>query len=105
MKDVRNRDRNYSADIDGDGKADLVVLRTNGDIVVHRNQGDTFAPGQVMSGGWNLFVTWKDLGRLYFADVDGDGKADMIVHTKDGNIAIRTNHGTYWDQGKVMITL
>ncbi|MFU0471616.1 trypsin-like serine protease, partial [Streptomyces sp. BG6AG] len=66
VKDVRNRDRSYSADIDGDGKADLVILRTNGDVVVHRNLGDSFAPGGVMSGGWDLFVTWKDLGRLYF---------------------------------------
>ncbi|MEW9510136.1 FG-GAP-like repeat-containing protein [Streptomyces bacillaris] len=100
VKDVRNRDRSYSADIDGDGKADLVVLRTNGDVVVHRNLGDSFAPGRVMSGGWDLFVTWKDLGRLYFADVDGDGKADMLVHTKDGNIAVRTNRGTHFDGGK-----
>ncbi|WP_254870732.1 trypsin-like serine protease [Streptomyces sp. KAI-26] len=100
VKDVRNRDRSYSADIDGDGKADLVILRTNGDVVVHRNLGDSFAPGGVMSGGWDLFVTWKDLGRLYFADVDGDGKADMLVHTKDGNIAVRTNRGTHFDSGK-----
>ncbi|MFI1191052.1 FG-GAP-like repeat-containing protein [Streptomyces californicus] len=99
VKDVRNRDRSHSADIDGDGKADLVVLRSNGDVVVHRNQGDTFAAGRVMSSGWGRFVTWKDLGRLYFADVDGDRKADMIVHTNDGNIAVRTNRGTYWDQG------
>ncbi|WCN01450.1 FG-GAP-like repeat-containing protein [Streptomyces sp. M92] len=99
VTDVRNRDRSHSADIDGDGKADLVVLRSNGDIVVHRNQGDSFAPGRVMSGGWGRFVTWKDLGRLYFADVNGDRKADMIVHTNDGNIEVRTNHGTYWDQG------
>ncbi|MGC9441705.1 trypsin-like serine protease, partial [Streptomyces sp. WG5] len=99
VKDVRNRDRSHSADVDGDGKADLVVLRSNGDVAVHRNQGDSFAPGRVMSGGWGLFVTWKDLGRLYFADVNGDRKADMIVHTNDGNIEVRTNHGTYWDQG------
>nr|WP_257003193.1 trypsin-like serine protease [Streptomyces sp. Alain-F2R5] len=99
VKDVRNRDRSYSADIDGDGKDDLVVLRSNGDVAVHRNQGNTFAPGRVMSGGWGRFVTWKDLGRLYFADVNGDRKADMIVHTNDGNIEVRFNHGTYWDQG------
>ncbi|WP_280524872.1 fusidic acid esterase FusH [Streptomyces rubrogriseus] len=99
VKDVRNRDRTHSADVDGDGKADLVVLRSNGDVVVHRNLGDSFAPGRVMSGGWGLFVTWKDLGRLYFADVNGDRKADMIVHTNDGNIEVRFNHGTYWDQG------
>ncbi|MEU3074911.1 FG-GAP-like repeat-containing protein [Streptomyces laurentii] len=99
VKDVRNRDRTYFADVDGDGKADLVMLRTNGDIAVYHNQGDTFAPGRVVSGGWGLFLTWKDLGRLYFADVNGDRKADMLVHTKDGNIAVRVNRGTYWDQG------
>ncbi|MFE9270835.1 trypsin-like serine protease, partial [Streptomyces anthocyanicus] len=99
VTDVRNRDRTQSADVDGDGRADLVVLRSNGDVVVHRNLGDSFAAGRVMSGGWGLFVTWKDLGRLYFADVDGDRKADMIVHTSDGNIEVRFNHGTYWDQG------
>ncbi|WCN01321.1 FG-GAP-like repeat-containing protein [Streptomyces sp. M92] len=99
VTDVRNRDRSYSADIDGDGKNDLVVLRSDGYVVVHRNQGDSFAPGRVMSGGWDLFVTWKDLGRLYFADVNGDRRADMIVHTNDGNIEVRTNHGTYFDHG------
>ncbi|WP_328659859.1 FG-GAP-like repeat-containing protein [Streptomyces sp. NBC_00334] len=99
VKDVRNRDRTYSADVDGDGKADLVVLRSNGDVVVHRNQGEAFAPGRVMSSGWGRFVTWKDLGRLYFADVNGDRRADMVVHTSDGKIAVRVNQGTYWDQG------
>ncbi|MHC0433392.1 FG-GAP-like repeat-containing protein [Streptomyces sp. O3] len=100
VNDVRNRDRTYSADIDGDGKNDLVMLRTNGDIVVYRNQGDAFAPGRVMSGGWDRFLTWKDLGRLYVADVNGDGRDDLLVHTNDGKIAVRTNHGSYFDQGK-----
>ncbi|WP_257573950.1 S1 family peptidase, partial [Streptomyces sp. JJ66] len=100
VEEVRNRDRSYAADADGDGRDDLVVLRSNGDVVVHRNQGNTFDQGKRWSSGWGRFVDGSDLGRLYFADVNGDHKADLIVHTTDGKIAVRTNRGTYWDQGK-----
>ncbi|WP_245877600.1 hypothetical protein [Streptomyces glaucescens] len=30
---------------------------------------------------------------------------DLIVHTNDGNIAVRKNMGTYFDGGTLMITL
>lgn len=39
------------------------------------------------------------MGRLYFSDVTGDGKADLIVHTREGNIAVRKNTGTAFDGG------
>ncbi|MET8682846.1 trypsin-like serine protease, partial [Streptomyces sp. NPDC004732] len=83
VKDVSHRDQIHPADIDGDGKADLLVHRTNGDVVYHRNLGSRFAAGTVMSSGWGRFVDGKDLGRLYFSDITGDGKADLVEHRRD----------------------
>ncbi|MFB8298643.1 hypothetical protein ACFVG1_03740, partial [Streptomyces bacillaris] len=53
--------------------------------------------------GWVKDVRNRD--RSYSADATGDGKADLVVHTKDGRVAVRTNRNTYFDSGKVMITL
>ena len=35
----------------------------------------------------------------------GQAKDDLIVHTNDGNIAVRKNMGTYFDGGTLVITL
>ncbi|MEU5754320.1 FG-GAP-like repeat-containing protein [Streptomyces sp. NPDC047829] len=99
VKEVVSREKVTPADIDGDGKDDLVLQRIDGSVVVHRNLGTSFGPGTVMSSGWGRFVTGTDLGRLYFADITGDGKDDMVVHTADGNVAVRKNMGTYFDGG------
>ncbi|MFC8912026.1 trypsin-like serine protease, partial [Streptomyces cinereoruber] len=99
VKEVINREKVSPADIDGDGKDDLVLQRTDGAVVVHRNLGSSFGPGTVMSNGWGRFVTGTDLGRLYFADITGDGKADLIVHGTDGIVSVRKNMGTYFDGG------
>ncbi|MFE5487959.1 trypsin-like serine protease, partial [Streptomyces sp. NPDC056527] len=99
VKEVANRDRTTPADIDGDGKDDLVVQRTDGAVIVHRNLGSSLGAGTVMSSGWSRWVDGSDLGRLYFADMTGDNKADMIVHGVDGNIHVRKNLGASFDGG------
>ncbi|MFE2585816.1 trypsin-like serine protease [Streptomyces sp. NPDC059378] len=99
MKEVFSREKITPADIDGDGKDDLILQRIDGSIVVHRNLGSSFGAGTVMSAGWSRFLTGTDQGRLYFADITGDGKDDLIVHGTDGNIAVRKNMGTYFDGG------
>ncbi|MFF4836662.1 trypsin-like serine protease, partial [Streptomyces sp. NPDC001315] len=91
--------RLYFADINGDGKADLIVHGTDGNIAVRTNKGTYFDGGTQWSAGWANFLGHEGQGRLYFADIGGDGKADLIVHGTDGNIAVRTNKGTYFDGG------
>ncbi|SEB57777.1 trypsin-like serine protease [Streptomyces sp. TLI_105] len=91
--------RLYFADMNADNKADMIVHTTDGNIAVRTNLGSSFNGGTNWSGGWGRFVTGTDLGRLYFADMNADNKADMIVHTTDGNIAVRTNLGSSFNGG------
>ncbi|MER7596697.1 FG-GAP repeat domain-containing protein, partial [Streptomyces hydrogenans] len=98
--------RLYFADITGDGKADLIVHGTDGNISVRKNMGTYFDGGTHWSTGWGRFVTGDDMGRLRFGDTTGDGKADMYVHViGTGEVSVRKNMGTYFDGGTLMVTL
>jgi hypothetical protein len=74
-----------AADLDGDGKPDLAVAtggsRNNGDygsVSVLLNQGNgTFAPAINYAAG--LYPYW-----VTTADLDGDGKPDLIVSSQGG---------------------
>ncbi|WP_328913206.1 MULTISPECIES: FG-GAP-like repeat-containing protein [unclassified Streptomyces] len=94
--------RLYFADVTGDGKADLIVLGTDGDLTVRKNMGTYFDSGTLMSSHWSNFLGQSGQGRLYFADVTGDGKADLIVLGTDGDLTVRKNMGTYFDSGTLM---
>ncbi|MGW8356208.1 glycoside hydrolase domain-containing protein [Streptomyces wedmorensis] len=98
--------RLYFADTDGDRLKDLIVHSTDGDIAIRRNlgAGKGFGTSTVVSQGWANFLGGTGKGRLYFADANDDGDADMIVHSPDGDVAIRLNHnnGDYFDGGSVV---
>ncbi|MFJ9742411.1 trypsin-like serine protease, partial [Streptomyces sp. NPDC101166] len=91
--------RLYFADMDGDGKADMVVHGADGAVSVRGNRGSYFDGGTQWSSGWGNYLGWEGKGRLYFADMDGDGKADMVVHGADGAVSVRGNRGSYFDGG------
>jgi VCBS repeat-containing protein len=66
------------ADLDGDGHLDLIVLSTIGDgvtgtIEIHPGKGDgTFGEAQ-------SFAVDADSNHLNIADLDGDGRPDIVV--------------------------
>ena len=74
-----------AADINGDGKADIVGFKADG-VYVSFSTGTGFsAPSLLLSEygtqqGWTSF----DLYPRMLADVDGDGKADIIGFKSDG---------------------
>ena len=77
----------FFADVDGDGKADAIVVNDNR-VVVRPSTGSNFAPNQE----WTEEAFYGDRG-TFFADVDGDGKADAIV-VNDNRVVVRPSTGS-----------
>ena len=79
--------RTTFADIDGDGRADLIgISGANNDLTAYRNQGWNGASGVIV--GWDrqaLVSGFGELTGLKFADIDGDGRADLIAVTGVNN--------------------
>jgi hypothetical protein len=84
--------RLYFADFNGDGRADMIV-HNGTDVAVRLNTTSGWSDLGVVTSGWGRFhglqVT-DGMGRLYFADIDGDGRDDMIVHNGT-DVAVRHN--------------
>lgn len=90
----------HLADIDGDGKADFISVHDNGTVYCWLNGG---ADGSA-SGGW----IWSPQGQIWsptvsgidagpgvrFADMDGDGKADLVWLSKSGTATVWLNKVT-----------
>ncbi|RKH47782.1 FG-GAP-like repeat-containing protein [Corallococcus sicarius] len=97
--------RVYFADVDGDGKADRILWNPDQDggrTRVYRSTGaGVFAFAFAHEAG----TSGVDTTRLYFADVDGDGKADKVFwrpNFRQGRMQIYPGTGTNFAGSPVM---
>ena len=84
--------RIVAGDVNGDGKDDLIATRPDGSLVRYLSTGSTTKPyttGQSTAlGGWQSYAT------LTAADVDGDGRADLVATKPAGTLWLDRDGGT-----------
>ncbi|PWK48832.1 VCBS repeat protein [Actinoplanes xinjiangensis] len=95
--------RLHFADFTGDGRADMIVHHGS-DVSVRHNVGEGFDGGHAVTSGWGRYhgvQAANGLGRLFFADLNSDDKADMVVH--DGSdVSVRYNTSGGFDGGRII---
>ena len=92
------------ADLDGDGKLDLIVGTIDGDVYCIRNEGtpQAWAFGKeqhLLAGGAPIHVDSK--AGPCVADWDGDGKLDLLVGAGDGSVTFYRNTGVIDEKTKL----
>jgi lysophospholipase L1-like esterase len=90
------------ADIDGDGRADYILVTPEGLVTVWQNQvvysTSSLQPGPQFISEGAIYIPITDSARfpgagIRFADLDADGRADMIYVALDGSIVALRNNG------------
>jgi len=79
------------ADVDGDGRPDVFLARTEGSSTLYRNLGDwRFADITSQAG---VAAADRHATGCAFADVDGDGDEDLVLVSLGGPNALFVNDG------------
>ena len=81
------------ADFDGDGWDDWASVETNGNTLrVSRNVNGVFSASTTI--GVAVSITSPQAGRMCIADIDGDGKPDILMQTDAGGGDVRIYRNT-----------
>ena len=79
------------SDIDNDGDYDLFIGRLSGSINYYENTGDRFNPVWTLNNQLTSSVEVKQSAHPGFADLDGDGRIDLVSGEYDGNFTFYKN--------------
>lgn len=86
-----NYNRPVFVDIDNDGDYDVVIGRSNGSLVFYQNGGDASTPSWKLNDTLFAGIKVKQNAHPGFADLDGDGRLDMVIGEYDGNFTYYKN--------------
>ncbi|MBN1884329.1 MAG: VCBS repeat-containing protein [Candidatus Krumholzibacteriota bacterium] len=86
-------------DLDGDGRRDLLVGNTEGNILFYPNVGSNDDPAfsgftYVEAGGETIDLPFTPRARPFLCDWNGDGRVDLLVGSSPGNVRVYLNIDT-----------
>jgi hypothetical protein len=87
-----------AADLDADGRTDLIGRYADGRLRAWRSTGDLTTDGRLLTGATWLSpkqYTPAAFPRLLAADVTGDGRADLIAQDADGKLFASPSTGDF----------
>lgn len=94
INNLSNGDSPLFFDLDNDGKKDLLIGKGSGRIEFHKNNGSNQNPNYVLTkeelGGLTSDYLSGNVS-LATADLNGDGKAELITGNRDGTFKVYKN--------------
>lgn len=91
-------------DLDGDGKADLVVGTWNDTVQWWTNSGTPSAPHWQMADSALVVISRGSNSAPALADIDGDGDFDMVIGESSGQVNLYRNDGNATTARFVLVT-
>ena len=85
------------ADLNGDGRKDLIVGNTNGQLLFYRNIGGDSSPAfagseSILADGVAVDLPGLARSRPFVGDFNGDGTADVLLGAEDGAVRLYVGH-------------
>ncbi|MTJ49008.1 FG-GAP-like repeat-containing protein [Dolichospermum sp. UHCC 0259] len=95
------------ADVNGDGYADIVGFGSNGVLVALGNQNGLFATPKIASTTFVGATNWEGFNRMprQLADVNGDGRADIVGFGGNGVYVARGKEDGTFDNIWLTVSL